>query len=104
MPKYAVALATQSIVALYFFDTTAERSQTPVLKYFYENQMIGNQPPFPQLHLPLLLPPEIDPPSLIHGANKLMPLAAITFGVGTLYELLRRYWAATSLALDKVGG
>ena len=41
--------------------------------------------------LPMNLPPEIDLPSLIHGPNERVPLAAIQFGADALYELLKRY-------------
>ncbi len=41
--------------------------------------------------LPMNLPPEIDLPSVIHGANERVPLEAITFGAEAIYELLRRY-------------
>jgi acetylornithine deacetylase/succinyl-diaminopimelate desuccinylase-like protein len=41
--------------------------------------------------LPMNLPPEIDLPSLIHGANERVPTAAIAFGAEALYKLLKRY-------------
>lgn len=41
--------------------------------------------------LPMDLPPEIDLPSLIHGANERVPVPSINFGAQALYELLKRY-------------
>jgi acetylornithine deacetylase/succinyl-diaminopimelate desuccinylase-like protein len=41
--------------------------------------------------LPMNLPPEIDLPSVIHGENERVPIAAITFGADALYELIKRY-------------
>jgi hypothetical protein len=37
------------------------------------------------------LPPDIDLPSVIHGANERVPLDAISFGAEAIYQLLLRY-------------
>lgn len=41
--------------------------------------------------LPMNLPPEIDLPGLVHGANERVPLSAIDFGAEAIYRLLRLY-------------
>lgn len=41
--------------------------------------------------LPMNLPPEIDLPSVIHGANERVPLAAIDFGAEALTTLIQQY-------------
>lgn len=41
--------------------------------------------------LPMNLPPEIDLPSIIHGENERVPIAAIAFGANVLFDLIRRY-------------
>jgi acetylornithine deacetylase/succinyl-diaminopimelate desuccinylase-like protein len=41
--------------------------------------------------LPMNLPPDIDLPSLIHGPNERVPLAAVDFGAEALHRLIRDY-------------
>jgi acetylornithine deacetylase/succinyl-diaminopimelate desuccinylase-like protein len=41
--------------------------------------------------LPMNLPPEIDLPAVIHGADERVPLSAIEFGAEALYQLIKNY-------------
>ena len=41
--------------------------------------------------LPMNLPPEIDLPTLIHGEDERVPVAAIQFGADILFDLITRY-------------
>jgi len=41
--------------------------------------------------LPMLLPDSLDFAKMIHGPDERVPVAAISFGAGTVYRLLQRY-------------